>query len=172
MLRKQQLPQNSVDLRLSRKLEDTFPAYHSLTRGESASVHENLVPHLLPQRGTRNQGSPEGSPEEIPVDEVRRPPLPKPPGSIGSPITEPLPRTLDLVLVSGTAEANDKATKAAFFKIRSVCSLSGVKAEQPANAPYPGSVITASPTGIRPATAFIQRVALSAWATTAQRNAQ
>ncbi|GBP58708.1 Nucleic-acid-binding protein from transposon X-element [Eumeta japonica] len=29
------------------------------------------------------------------------------------------------------SEANDKATKAAFFKIRSICSLSGVKAEQP-----------------------------------------
>ncbi|GBP78724.1 hypothetical protein EVAR_65468_1 [Eumeta japonica] len=38
---------------------------------------------------------------------------------------------LDLVLVSGTAEANDKATKVAFLKIRSVCLLSGVKAEQP-----------------------------------------
>ncbi|GBP44070.1 hypothetical protein EVAR_85224_1 [Eumeta japonica] len=66
---------------------------------------------------------------------------------------------LYLVLVSGTAEANDKATKAAFFKIRGAYAPSGVKAEQPANAPYPGSVITASPTGIRPATAFIQRVA-------------
>ncbi|GBP02271.1 hypothetical protein EVAR_85384_1 [Eumeta japonica] len=32
--------------------------------------------------------------------------------------------------------------------------LSGVKAEQPANAPYPGSVTTASPTGIRPVTAY------------------
>ncbi|GBP64243.1 Nucleic-acid-binding protein from transposon X-element [Eumeta japonica] len=38
---------------------------------------------------------------------------------------------LDLVLISGTAEANDKTTKAAFFKIKSVCSLSGIRAEQP-----------------------------------------
>ncbi|GBP25702.1 Nucleic-acid-binding protein from transposon X-element [Eumeta japonica] len=37
-----------------------------------------------------------------------------------------------------TSEANDKATKAAFFKIRSVCSLSGVKAEQPRKRALPG----------------------------------
>ncbi|GBP02962.1 hypothetical protein EVAR_101302_1, partial [Eumeta japonica] len=37
-------------------------------------------------------------------------------------------------------------------------ALSGVKAEQPRKRAYPGSVITASPTGIRPAT--VQRVAL------------
>ncbi|GBP87969.1 hypothetical protein EVAR_62476_1 [Eumeta japonica] len=43
--------------------------------------------------------------------------------NLGAPNTEPIPKTLDLVLVSGTAEANDKATKAAFFKIRSVCPL-------------------------------------------------
>ncbi|GBP36380.1 hypothetical protein EVAR_87959_1 [Eumeta japonica] len=48
--------------------------------------------------------------------------------------------------------------------------LSGVKAEQPANAPYPGSVITASPTGIRPVIVIILRAALNAWATMAQRN--
>ncbi|GBP22425.1 hypothetical protein EVAR_78601_1 [Eumeta japonica] len=34
--------------------------------------------------------------------------LPKPSGSVGAPNTEPIPKTLDLVLVSGTAEANDK----------------------------------------------------------------
>ncbi|GBP75065.1 hypothetical protein EVAR_48745_1 [Eumeta japonica] len=34
--------------------------------------------------------------------------------------------------------ANDKATKAAFFKIRSVCSVSGVKAEQPRKRALPG----------------------------------
>ncbi|GBP96949.1 Histone H4 [Eumeta japonica] len=56
--------------------------------------------------------------------------------------------------------------------VQSVCSLSGVKAEQPANAPYPGSVTTASPTGTRPVTVIIQRAALNAWATTAQRNAR
>ncbi|GBP46725.1 hypothetical protein EVAR_86978_1 [Eumeta japonica] len=40
-------------------------------------------------------------------------------------------------------------------------ALSASKRSSPANAAYPGSVITASPTGIRPATAFIQRV--KAW---------
>ncbi|GBP78641.1 hypothetical protein EVAR_98568_1 [Eumeta japonica] len=38
------------------------------------------------------------------------------------------------------------------------------------NAPYPGSVITAGPTGTRPVIAFILRAASNAWATTAQRN--
>ncbi|GBP03133.1 Nucleic-acid-binding protein from transposon X-element [Eumeta japonica] len=76
--------------------------------------------------------------KEIPVDEVRKTSLPKPSGSVGAPNTEPIPQALDLVLVSGTAEANDKATKAAFFKIRSVCSLSGVKAEQPRKRALPG----------------------------------
>ncbi|GBP85772.1 Nucleic-acid-binding protein from transposon X-element [Eumeta japonica] len=45
---------------------------------------------------------------------------------------------IDLVLVSVTAEANDKATKATFFKIRSICPLSGVKAEQPCKRALPG----------------------------------
>ncbi|GBP67611.1 Nucleic-acid-binding protein from transposon X-element [Eumeta japonica] len=64
-----------------------------------------------------------GVPKEIPVDEVKKTCCPKPSGSVGTPNTEPIPQALDLVLVSGTAEANDKATKAAFFKIRSVCPL-------------------------------------------------
>ncbi|GBP85360.1 hypothetical protein EVAR_90653_1 [Eumeta japonica] len=93
---------------------------------------------------------------KIPVDEVKEDLVAQPSGSVGAPNTEPIPKTLDLVLVSGTAEANDK-TKAAFFKIRSVCS-SGVKAEQPARL-YPGSVTTASPTGTRPVTAIILRAA-------------
>ncbi|GBP59825.1 Nucleic-acid-binding protein from transposon X-element [Eumeta japonica] len=63
--------------------------------------------------------------QNLPVHSVRR---------ILNRFREPL----DLVLVSGTAEANDKATKAAFFKIRSVCSLSGVKAEQPRKRALPG----------------------------------
>ncbi|GBP97659.1 Nucleic-acid-binding protein from transposon X-element [Eumeta japonica] len=63
--------------------------------------------------------------QNLPVQSVRR---------IQNRFHEPL----DLVLVSGTAEANDKATKVAFFKIRSVCSLSGVKAEQPRKRALPG----------------------------------
>ncbi|GBP66391.1 Nucleic-acid-binding protein from transposon X-element [Eumeta japonica] len=114
-----------------------------------------------------------GVPKEIPVDEVKEDLVAQslPVQSVRR-ILNRFRKPLDLVLVSGTAEANDKATKAAFFKIRSVCSLSPAsKRSSPANAPYPGSVTTASPTGIRPVFAFIQRVALSAWATTAQRNA-
>ncbi|GBP02607.1 hypothetical protein EVAR_98566_1 [Eumeta japonica] len=44
------------------------------------------------------------------------------------------------------------------------------KRSNPINAPYPGSVITAGPTGTRPVIAFILRAASNAWATTAQRN--
>ncbi|GBP58741.1 Nucleic-acid-binding protein from transposon X-element [Eumeta japonica] len=55
--------------------------------------------------------------QNLPVQTVRR---------ILNHFREPL----DLVLISGT-EANDKATKVAFFQIRSVCSPSGIKAEQP-----------------------------------------
>ncbi|GBP10177.1 hypothetical protein EVAR_77580_1 [Eumeta japonica] len=63
----------------------------------------------------------------------RRPPLPKSLGGGSTPYTESLsraPRPLP-VLVCSTAETNDKATKAAFFKIKSVLSLSEIKAEQP-----------------------------------------
>ncbi|GBP98125.1 hypothetical protein EVAR_100960_1 [Eumeta japonica] len=48
-------------------------------------------------------------------------------GAVSTSHTEPLPRALDLVLVS--AQANDKVTKATFFQIRSVC-FSEIKAEQ------------------------------------------
>ncbi|GBP09241.1 hypothetical protein EVAR_4095_1 [Eumeta japonica] len=44
----------------------------------------------------------------------------------------------DLVLVSGIAEANDKATKATFYKIQNMCSLSGIKVEQPRKRALPG----------------------------------
>ncbi|GBP61180.1 hypothetical protein EVAR_28389_1 [Eumeta japonica] len=38
---------------------------------------------------------------------------------------------LDLVLVTGTAKANDREKETAFFKIKSVCSFPKLKAEQP-----------------------------------------
>ncbi|GBP37301.1 hypothetical protein EVAR_35735_1 [Eumeta japonica] len=44
------------------------------------------------------------------------------------------------------------------------------KRSSPQTRAYPGSVITASPTGTRPVTAIILRAALNAWATMAQRN--
>ncbi|GBP34434.1 Nucleic-acid-binding protein from transposon X-element [Eumeta japonica] len=80
-----------------------------------------------------------GVPKEIPVDEVKEDLLAQnlPVQSVRR-ILNRSREPLDLVLVSGTAEANDKATKAAFFKIRSVCSLSGVKAEQPRKRALPG----------------------------------
>ncbi|GBP24638.1 hypothetical protein EVAR_15844_1 [Eumeta japonica] len=68
---------------------------------------------------------------------------------------------LDLVLVSGTAEANDKATKATFFQMKRVCSLS--ERSSPANAPYLGSVTTANHTDTRPDIVAILRAALNAW---------
>ncbi|GBP84189.1 Nucleic-acid-binding protein from transposon X-element [Eumeta japonica] len=112
-----------------------------------------------------------GVPKEIPVDEVKEDLQAQnlPVQSVRR-ILNRSREPLDLVLVSGTAEANDKATKAAFFKIRSVCSLSGVKAEQPRKRALPGSAITASPTGIRPVIASILRAASNAWVTTARRN--
>ncbi|GBP97660.1 Nucleic-acid-binding protein from transposon X-element [Eumeta japonica] len=80
-----------------------------------------------------------GVPKEIPVDEVKEDLVAQslPVQSVRR-ILNRFRKPLDLVLVSGTAEANDKATKAAFFKIRSVCSLSGVKAEQPRKRALPG----------------------------------
>ncbi|GBP34443.1 Nucleic-acid-binding protein from transposon X-element [Eumeta japonica] len=80
-----------------------------------------------------------GVPKEIPVDEVKEDLLAQnlPVHSVRR-ILNRFREPLDLVLVSGTAEANDKATKAAFFKIRSVCSLSGVKAEQTRKRALPG----------------------------------
>ncbi|GBP44703.1 Nucleic-acid-binding protein from transposon X-element [Eumeta japonica] len=80
-----------------------------------------------------------GVPKELPVDEVKEDLLAQnlPVQSVRR-ILNRFREPLDLVLVSGTAEANDKATKAAFFKIRSVCSLSGVKAEQPRKRALPG----------------------------------
>ncbi|GBP77769.1 Nucleic-acid-binding protein from transposon X-element [Eumeta japonica] len=79
-----------------------------------------------------------GVPKEIPVDEVKEDLLSQnlPVQSVRR-LLNRYREPLDLVLVSGTAEANDKATKAAFFKI-SVCSLSGVKAEQPRKRALPG----------------------------------
>ncbi|GBP36166.1 hypothetical protein EVAR_4310_1 [Eumeta japonica] len=73
-----------------------------------------------------------GVPKEIPVNEVKEDLLSQSltvqsVRRIQNRFREPLV----LIFVSGTAETNDKATKAAFFKIRIVCSLSGVKAEQP-----------------------------------------
>ncbi|GBP67923.1 Nucleic-acid-binding protein from transposon X-element [Eumeta japonica] len=80
-----------------------------------------------------------GVPKELPVDEVKEDLIAQhlPVQSVRR-IQNRFRKPLDLVLVSGTAEANDKATKAAFFKIRSVCSLSGVKAEQPRKRALPG----------------------------------
>ncbi|GBP79878.1 Nucleic-acid-binding protein from transposon X-element [Eumeta japonica] len=80
-----------------------------------------------------------GVPKEIPVDEVKEDLVAQslPVQSVRR-ILNRFRKPLNLVLVSGTAEANDKATKAAFFKIRSVCSLSGVKAEQPRKRALPG----------------------------------
>ncbi|GBP66350.1 hypothetical protein EVAR_88460_1 [Eumeta japonica] len=67
---------------------------------------------------------------EIPVDEVKEDLVAQnlPVQSV-APNTEPIPKTLDLVLVSGTAEANDKAT-ATFFKSGRML-LSGVKRSSP-----------------------------------------
>ncbi|GBP78250.1 Nucleic-acid-binding protein from transposon X-element [Eumeta japonica] len=45
---------------------------------------------------------------------------------------------LDLILVYSTAETNDKVTKAAFFKVKSLCSLSGIKVEQQSKRSLPG----------------------------------
>ncbi|GBP63382.1 Nucleic-acid-binding protein from transposon X-element [Eumeta japonica] len=80
-----------------------------------------------------------GVPKEIPVDEIKEDLLSQhlPVQSVRR-IQNRFREPLNLVLVSGTAEANDKATKAAFFKIRSVCALSGVKAEQPRKRALPG----------------------------------
>ncbi|GBP19273.1 Nucleic-acid-binding protein from transposon X-element [Eumeta japonica] len=80
-----------------------------------------------------------GVPKDIPIDEVKEDLLSQhllvqSIRRIQNHFREPL----DLVLVSGTAEANDKTTKAAFFKIRSVCFLSGVKAEHPHKRALPG----------------------------------
>ncbi|GBP91943.1 hypothetical protein EVAR_68798_1 [Eumeta japonica] len=98
-----------------------------------------------------------GVPKEIPVDEEGRPRCPKLPVQSVRRILNRFRKPLDLFW--SPAQPRPTTTKAAFFKIRSVCSLSGVKAEQPANAPYPGSVTTASPTGTRPVTAIILRAA-------------
>ncbi|GBP82988.1 hypothetical protein EVAR_39677_1 [Eumeta japonica] len=50
--------------------------------------------------------------------------------TFGAPNTEPIPKTLDLVLVSGTAEANDKATKG-LLQNQERMLLSGVKRSSP-----------------------------------------
>ncbi|GBP41794.1 hypothetical protein EVAR_26916_1 [Eumeta japonica] len=68
------------------------------------------------------------------------------------------------------AEANDKLTKVAFFKIKSVCSLSGIKAEQPRKRALPGQYHNCHRTYTRPNTVLILRAALNSWVTTAQRN--
>ncbi|GBP51963.1 hypothetical protein EVAR_80058_1 [Eumeta japonica] len=80
-----------------------------------------------------------GVPKELPVDEVKEDLLSQhlPVQSVRRKLNRFRER-LDLVLISGTAEVNDKTTKAAFFKIRSVCSLSGVKGEQPRKRALPG----------------------------------
>ncbi|GBP44558.1 Nucleic-acid-binding protein from transposon X-element [Eumeta japonica] len=78
-----------------------------------------------------------GVPREIPVDEVKEGSQNLPVQSVRR-VPNRFRQPLDLVLVSGTAEANDKAMKAAFFKIRSVCSLSDVKEEQPRKRALPG----------------------------------
>ncbi|GBP78310.1 Nucleic-acid-binding protein from transposon X-element [Eumeta japonica] len=61
---------------------------------------------------------------------------------------------LDLILVSGTAEANVKATKAAFFEMRSVCSLSGIKAEQSRKRALPGQCHNCQSYGYSPRHCF------------------
>ncbi|GBP67602.1 hypothetical protein EVAR_98656_1 [Eumeta japonica] len=55
--------------------------------------------------------------------------------------------------------------------IGAYASSQALKRSSPANAPYPGSAITVSPTGTRPVIASILRAASNAWAPTAQRNA-
>ncbi|GBP70853.1 hypothetical protein EVAR_53517_1 [Eumeta japonica] len=74
---------------------------------------------------------------------------------------------LDLVLVSGTAKANDKATKADFFKIKSVCSLSGIKMEQSHKHALPGHCYNYY-TDTRPSIALIPRDGLNVWETTSR----
>ncbi|GBP11630.1 Nucleic-acid-binding protein from transposon X-element [Eumeta japonica] len=79
-----------------------------------------------------------GVPREIPFEEVKEDLSQNLPVQSVRRIQNRFRESLDLVLVSGTAEANAKATKATFFKIRSVCSLSGVKAKQPRKRALPG----------------------------------
>ncbi|GBP68225.1 Nucleic-acid-binding protein from transposon X-element [Eumeta japonica] len=75
-------------------------------------------------------------PREIPVDEVKED-LRARNLSVQSvrQLIEPLPRA---PRPSFGLRHNDKATKAAFFQIRSVCSLSGIKAEQLRKRALPG----------------------------------
>ncbi|GBP59385.1 Nucleic-acid-binding protein from transposon X-element [Eumeta japonica] len=86
-------------------------------------------------RSTRARVVLRGVPKEIPVDEAKEDLLSQhPPVESVRRIQNRFREPLDLVLVSGTAEA----TKAAFFKIRSLCSLSCVKAEQLRKRGLPG----------------------------------
>ncbi|GBO99771.1 Nucleic-acid-binding protein from transposon X-element [Eumeta japonica] len=103
------------------------------------SVLQVQISHLLLKEEREIRVVLRGVPKEIPVDEVKEDLVAQnlPVQSVRR-ILNRFRKPLDLVLVSGTAEANDKATKAAFFKIRSVCSLSGVKAEQPRKRALPG----------------------------------
>ncbi|GBP50498.1 Nucleic-acid-binding protein from transposon X-element [Eumeta japonica] len=80
-----------------------------------------------------------GVPREIPIDEVKEDLRSQnlPMQSVRR-ILNRSSEPLDLVLISGTAEANDRATKATFFQIRSVCFLSGIKAEQLRKRALPG----------------------------------
>ncbi|GBP19283.1 hypothetical protein EVAR_79883_1 [Eumeta japonica] len=86
-----------------------------------------------------------GVPKDIPIDEVKEDLLSQhllvqSIRRIQNRFREPH----DLVLVSGTAEANDKMTKAAFFKSGAYVSSPALKRCIPTNAPYPGSAITAT----------------------------
>ncbi|GBP17421.1 hypothetical protein EVAR_8781_1 [Eumeta japonica] len=69
--------------------------------------------------------------KEIPVEEIKEDLRSRnfPVQSVGH-ILNRYREPFELVLISSTVETNDKATKAAFYKIKSVCSLSGIKAEQ------------------------------------------
>ncbi|GBP90251.1 hypothetical protein EVAR_89370_1 [Eumeta japonica] len=81
-----------------------------------------------------------GVPKKIPVEEVKEDLLSQniPVQAVRRISINQSREPLELVLVTCTAEAKDKRTKAAFFKIKSVYSLSGIKAEQPRKRALPG----------------------------------
>ncbi|GBP26867.1 hypothetical protein EVAR_16447_1 [Eumeta japonica] len=70
---------------------------------------------------------------------------------------------LDLVLITGTSEAKEKEMKAACPNIKSVCSLSGIKVEQPRKRAQPGSATTIYLAVILHSIASIPHDALSTW---------
>ncbi|GBP78881.1 hypothetical protein EVAR_61530_1 [Eumeta japonica] len=166
MLRKQHLPANRLARFMPPLLAGgLFPACCSPTRavddgvkaaapaaaknnqGDEADVTAPTPCNLRPETTTHvrsGQGSVDRAAQKslgeslkkYPVDEVKEDLLPKASGSVGAPNTEPIPKTLDLVLVSAQPRPTTRRLRPPFQNQERML-LSGVKAEQPANAPYP-----------------------------------